>query len=636
MSLTVTVTGNATTNDTIVDNCLKDRKWWCFLLSSIFSFLAGLFIVLIWRALAFLCCRNDGGGDFQTDIKKAPQDGGGAKGVPGDGKGGDIEIGFMTEAKDWAGELISGQSTTGRILFIAASDKLWFMLELYSFVDYFTIPPSFVSIYLDRTWIGLRFLRALRLMTVPDILQYLNILKTSSSIRLAQLVSIFISVWLTGAGIMHLLENSGDPLEFDNSEPISYWECVYFLIVTMSTVGYGDIYPHTTLGRGFMVFFILVGLAMFASCIPEIIELIGTRPKYSGEYRREHGKRPCSQVGFPKSLNCWGIGQSMAEHSGGSMERGIGFAPLMDPLSCLGYVCQLYPRDHRLDWHIVVCGHITYESVSHFLKDFLHEDREDVDVEVIFLHRKPPDLELEGLFKRHFTTVEFFQGSIMNPIDLQRVKIHEADACLVLANKYCQDPDAEDAANIMRAYLLNIPSWDWKRGDDVICLAELKLGFIAQSCLAPGFSTMMANLFAMRSYKTSPDMQAWQNDYLCGTGMEMYTENLSPAFINMTFPQAAELCFVRLKLLLLAIEIKNEDGSDSKISINPRLAKIQNNTQGFFIAQSADEVKRAWHYCKACHEDIKDATLIKKCKCKNCECKTFFFFFFSLFFLFFF
>lgn len=39
------------------------------------------------------------------------------------------------------------------------------------------------------------------------------------------------------------------------------------------------------------------------------------------------------------------------------------------------------------------------------------------------LIRKPPDLELEGLFKRHFTTVEFFQGTIMNPIDLQRVKV---------------------------------------------------------------------------------------------------------------------------------------------------------------------------------------------------------------------
>ena len=28
---------------------------------------------------------------------------------------------------------------------------------------------------------------------------------------------------------------------------------------------------------------------------------------------------------------------------------------------------------------------------------------------------------------------------------------------------------------------------------------------------------------------------------------------------------------------------------------------------------------RAWYYCKACHEDIKDENLIKKCKCKNCK-----------------
>ncbi|XP_050429921.1 calcium-activated potassium channel slowpoke isoform X2 [Adelges cooleyi] len=633
--------------------CLNDRKWWCFLLSSVFTFLAGLLIVLLWRFFAFLFTRKQPAeltapGCPNSEPKKETKRQGKQE----------FEGTFMTEAKDWAGELISGQTTTGRILvvlvfilsiasliiyfidasneevercqkwshnvtqqvdlafniffmvyyfirFIAASDKLWFMLEMYSFVDYFTIPPSFLSIYLGRTWIGLRFLRALRLMTVPDILQYLNILKTSSSIRLAQLVSIFISVWLTAAGIIHLLENSGDPFEFKNQQRLSYWTCVYFLIVTMSTVGYGDVFCQTILGRTFLVFFLLVGLAIFASCIPEIIDLIGTRPKYGGTLKNERGRR-----------------------------------------------------------HIVVCGHITYESVSHFLKDFLHEDREDVDVEVVFLHRKPPDLELEGLFKRHFTTVEFFQGSIMNPIDLQRVKVHEADACLVLANKYCQDPDAEDAANIMRvisiknysddirviiqlmqyhnkAYLLNIPSWDWKQGDDVICLAELKLGFIAQSCLAPGFSTMMANLFAMRSFKTSrdvierlipcivpvksvefgvfqsPDTQAWQNDYLQGTGCEMYTETLSPSFTGMTFPQASELCFTKLKLLLLAIEIKGEDGRDSKISINPRGSKIQASTQGFFIAQSADEVKRAWYYCKACHEEIRDETLIKKCKCKN-------------------
>ena len=65
-----------------------------------------------------------------------------------------------------------------------------------------------------------------------------------------------------------------------------------------------------------------------------------------------------------------------------------------------------------------------------------------------------------------------------------------------------------------KAYLMNIPSWSLGNGDDVICLAELKLGFIGQSCLAPGFTTLMANLFAMRSGETSSDMDDWLKDYL--------------------------------------------------------------------------------------------------------------------------
>ncbi|CAG9839054.1 unnamed protein product [Diabrotica balteata] len=105
----------------------------------------------------------------------------------------------------------------------------------------------------------------------------------------------------------------------------------------------------------------------------------------------------------------------------------------------------------------------------------------------------------------------------------------------------------------------------------------------------------------------------------------MYTETLSTSFTGMSFTQASELCFIKLKLLLLAIEVRGSEGAETKISINPRGAKIVANTQGFFIAQSADEVKRAWYYCKACHEDIKDETLIKKCKCKNCKYKLFIF-----------
>ncbi|XP_067828646.1 calcium-activated potassium channel subunit alpha-1a isoform X4 [Heptranchias perlo] len=541
----------------------------------------------------------------------------------------------MTSVKDWAGVMISAQTLTGRVLvvlvfalsigalviyfidssdpiescqnfyddftlqidmafnvffllyfglrFIAANDKLWFWLEVNSVVDFFTVPPVFVSVYLSRSWLGLRFLRALRLIQFSEILQFLNILKTSNSIKLVNLLSIFISTWLTGAGFIHLVENSGDPWEnFQNSQPLTYWECVYLLMVTMSTVGYGDVYARTTLGRLFMVFFILGGLAMFASYVPEIIELIGNRKKYGGSYSAVNGRK-----------------------------------------------------------HIVVCGHITLESVSNFLKDFLHKDRDDVNVEIVFLHNVSPNLELEALFKRHFTQVEFFQGSVLNPHDLARVKIESSDACLILANKYCPDPNAEDASNIMRvisiknynpkiriitqmlqyhnkAHLLNIPSWNWREGDDAICLAELKLGFIAQSCLAPGLSTMLANLFSMRSFiKIEED--TWQKYYLEGVANEMYTEYLSSAFIGLSFPAVCELCFVKLKLLLLAIEYKS-DTRESSILINPgNHIKIHEGTLGFFIASDAKEVKRAFFYCKACHDDITDTKRIKKCGCKRLQ-----------------
>ncbi|XP_061084785.1 calcium-activated potassium channel subunit alpha-1a isoform X16 [Conger conger] len=619
------------------------RMWWAFLASSMVTFFGGLFIILLWRTLKYLwtvCCHCN----VKTkDVHKVnnpancPADGAAKTGekeeVPVS------EVGWMTSVKDWAGVMISAQTLTGRVLvvlvfalsigalgiyfidssdpiescqhfykdftlqidmafnvffllyfglrFIAANDKLWFWLEVNSVVDFFTVPPVFVSVYLNRSWLGLRFLRALRLIQFSEILQFLNILKTSNSIKLVNLCSIFISTWLTAAGFIHLVENSGDPWEnFQNSQSLSYWECVYLLMVTMSTVGYGDVYARTTLGRLFMVFFILGGLAMFASYVPEIIELIGNRKKYGGSYSAVNGRK-----------------------------------------------------------HIVVCGHITLESVSNFLKDFLHKDRDDVNVEIVFLHNISPNLELEALFKRHFTQVEFYQGSVLNPHDLARVKIESADACLILANKYCPDPDAEDASNIMRvisiknyhpkiriitqmlqyhnkAHLLNIPSWNWKEGDDAICLAELKAGFIAQSCLAQGLSTMLANLFSMRSYiKIEED--TWQKYYLEGVANEMYTEYLSSAFVGLSFPMVCELCYVKLKLLLIAIEYKSEQResrSRKRILINPgNHVKMQEGTLGFFIASDAKEVKRAFFYCKACHDDITDPKRIKKCGCKRLE-----------------
>ena len=129
---------------------------------------------------------------------------------------------------------------------------------------------------------------------------------------------------------------------------------------------------------------------LFAGVLPEILELLGQRSKWMGSYTSVKGKR--FFPGIDKNTeNC----------------------------SLMKLLLTSFFR------HIVVCGNITFESVSVFLKDFLHEDRDDVDVEVVFLHRAEPDLEFEGLLKRQHTRVKYFQGSLMNAQDLERAKVSD-------------------------------------------------------------------------------------------------------------------------------------------------------------------------------------------------------------------
>lgn len=60
------------------------------------------------------------------------------------------------------------------------------------------------------------------------------------------------------------LENSGDPwMGFKNPQPLTYWECLYFLMVTMSTVGFGDLYAETVMGKAFVVLFIMIFIVSF-------------------------------------------------------------------------------------------------------------------------------------------------------------------------------------------------------------------------------------------------------------------------------------------------------------------------------------------------------------------------------------
>lgn len=100
-----------------IDECLQVRKWWWYLLSSILTFLAGLLIVLLWRAFAFICCRKESEVDSNNPEQTEELANRGKQEFGGN---------FMTEARDRAGGLLSSQTAAGRILVsskLESSDK---------------------------------------------------------------------------------------------------------------------------------------------------------------------------------------------------------------------------------------------------------------------------------------------------------------------------------------------------------------------------------------------------------------------------------------------------------------------------------------------------------------------------------
>ncbi|XP_072213199.1 potassium channel subfamily U member 1 [Excalfactoria chinensis] len=465
--------------------------------------------------------------------------------------------------------------------FVAADDKLRFWLELNSLVDFFTIPPVFVAALLRKNCFGLRFLRALRLLDLPRILQILRITKDNNSIKLSKLFAVFISTWLTAAGFVHLVENNGDPwVQPVNSQPITYFKCMYLIMVTMSTVGYGDIVVQTALGRAFIFFFIIAGLVLFANLIPEVLEVVQSRKSYKSSYEVVSGKN-----------------------------------------------------------YIVVCGNVTLKSVTTFLQDFLLQDKGNVCTEILFLGESLPSLELEAVFKCYSPYTTFFYGSALNSEDLKRVRMESANACLILADVCSPEPYTEDISNIMRvlsiknhypktrvilqiiqsrnkAYLPNIPTWDWRMGDSIICFAELKLGFMAQSCLVPGLSTLLTSLFIGKENTETKRKHLKDKMLLGDKDYKVMALQLSNDFADMTFIEVCRLCFVKLNLILLGIELKFGSRGESAILINPSpRIKLHRNTMGFFIAHSLAEVKRAHFYCRVCHSDIQDPEQIEKCQC---------------------
>ena len=151
------------------------------------------------------------------------------------------------------------------ILRILCLKPLKYIFSFYGLIDLFSTLPSYLGLFLVDTR-SLSVIRSLRLLRIFRVLKLSRFIKESNLIIIALKNSFYrITVFLFGiftvtiimGSVMYIVESSENGF---TSIPKS----IYWAIVTLTTVGYGDIAPKTDLGQFISSIVMILGYAIIA------------------------------------------------------------------------------------------------------------------------------------------------------------------------------------------------------------------------------------------------------------------------------------------------------------------------------------------------------------------------------------
>jgi voltage-gated potassium channel len=146
----------------------------------------------------------------------------------------------------------------------AAFGRVRYILSTFALLDLLVILPF----YLPGVTLDLRFIRVLRLVRMLRVLKfarYSQTLRTFGAVFDAKrfdlavvLLFLLVLVVLTSS-VMYIVENAAQPSQFSSIPAAMWWS-----VATLTTVGYGDIYPITPLGKLLGAVIALIGIGFFA------------------------------------------------------------------------------------------------------------------------------------------------------------------------------------------------------------------------------------------------------------------------------------------------------------------------------------------------------------------------------------
>ncbi|KAI7848773.1 hypothetical protein BDC45DRAFT_522289 [Circinella umbellata] len=327
-------------------------------------------------------------------------------------------------------------------------------------------------------------------------------------------------------------------------------DCLYLVMVTLSTVGYGDITPQTEASRVVVMVIIVTSLAVLPSLITDVLATV--RKRNDGGGHVNHGVLP----------------------------------------------------------FILIVGAFRPDQVNEILDGFLNRENAERHLNVVFLDVNKPaeDLKLMERNSMWGHRIQFLHGSVLNDKTLQRARARYAKAIFTISDQNARNSAEEDERNTVRLWSLycytvthNVPIYTYnlspttaiyqKVAKEIICVQEFKQYLLAMNCRCRGASTLLTNLLHQRQPMNRYD-EPWHAQYDDGSCNEIYTAPPPDFMVGVSFAHCAWICFKECQVILFGIKTFAVDRGDHEILLNPSNDYIiKDSDLCVYISESPREIK---------------------------------------------
>ena len=178
--------------------------------------------------------------------------------------------------------------------------KLRFVFSLYSLVDILSIVPIFFNVHTTGFLRTIRIIRILRFVRFFETEEFFFGRISMLRLQVMRIAFTIVSIIFIWAGFIHYAESSRA-----GSSIVTFDDSLYYTIVTLSTVGFGDITPVTRLGRFFTLLLILSGMILIPWQAGRLVSLLVRRDS-------NRVRKACANCGLeshePDALFCKSCG----------------------------------------------------------------------------------------------------------------------------------------------------------------------------------------------------------------------------------------------------------------------------------------------------------------------------------------